>query len=418
VVVALTKTDVAPRWREIAELDRGHLRARDVVAPVFPVSSSLALLAAEHRDRELHEESGLGALAAHLRREVVDRSEALAQRSLVHDLSAVAEHLAMAVRSELAGLQDPAVAERTVRELEDARAAVDELRRRSSRWQQVLADGVTDLMADMDYDLRDRSRAVTREAEEEIEAGDPGADWPAFAAWLDERIGVAVTDSFVWAEQRSAYLADRVIDRFARDGGAALPEFSIGNPADVLGAVVDLPEIGSGTMRLRERFLVGVRGSYTGVLMTGLVTSLAGMALLNPISLAAGVLLGRKAYNDDKAQRLQRRQSEAKAVVRRHVDEVVFQVGKHLKDRLRLVQRTLRDLITDTVDEMSESLANALRAAQRSSQDATSERAARTRLLRQRLNRIEALAADVRKLSGGKEPAGPQAATPAGAATR
>ena len=102
-------------------------------------------------------------------------------------------------------------------------------------------------------------------------------------------------------------------------------------------------------MSLRERMLIGLRGSYTGVLMIGLVTSLAGMALLNPISLAAGVLLGRKAYNDDEAARRQRRQTEAKAVVRRHLDEVVFQVSKHLKDRLRQVQRTLRDLIGDRV---------------------------------------------------------------------
>jgi signal recognition particle receptor subunit beta len=404
VVVAVTKIDVAAAWREIVELDRQHLRARDVDAPIFPVSSSLALLAAQHRDRELHEESGLGALAGHLRREVVGQAEALARRSLVHDLTSAGDHLAMAVRSELAGLEHPAEAAGVVSGLEAARAAVEELRRRSSRWQQVLADGVTDLMADIDYDLRDRSRAVTREAEEAIDAADPGPHWADFTAWLDERIGVAVADSFVWAEQRSAYLADRVIDQFARDGGAAVPEPMIGNPAEVLGGVVGLPQIDSGALLLRERILIGVRGSYTGVLMTGLVTSLAGMALLNPISLAAGVLLGRKAYNDDKATRLQRRQSEAKAVVRRHVEEVVFQVGKHLKDRLRLVQRTLRDLITDTVDEMSESLGDALRAAQRSTQEATTERAARMRLLRKRLGLIEGLAADVRRLAAGTAP--------------
>jgi hypothetical protein len=188
-----------------------------------------------------------------------------------------------------------------------------------------------------------------------------------------------------------------VLDQFARDGGAAQPQLSMGSAADVLGAIVEIADVDSGELRLRERLLVGVRGSYTGVLMTGLVTSLAGMALINPVSLAAGVLLGRKAYKDDQAARLQRRQAEAKAVVRRHLDEVVFQVGKHLKDRLRLVQRALRDELNETIDRMSRSYGEALQAAQRSSKAASRERDGRINELRQRLTQIERLTADLQR---------------------
>ena len=397
VVCVLAKTDASPEWRRILELDRAHLEAAGVEAPVFAVASPLALLAVQRRDRELHEESGLGPLLEHLRREVVERADALAQRSLAHDVSSATEQLGLAVRSELAGLEDPASREALVQELETARAAVDDLRRRSSRWQQLLGDGVTDLMADIDFDLRDRSRVVVREAEEIIDAQDPGAMWDQMTEWLDQRVAAAVADSFVWAEQRSEWLADRVVEQFARDGGAVTPELAIGDSSDVLGAIVDLPAIDAGYLKLRERFLIGVRGSYTGVLMTGLVTSLAGMALINPVSLAAGVLLGRKAFNDDKAQRLQRRRTEAKAVVRRHLDEVVFQVSKQLKDRLRQVQRTLRDLLNDSVDEMTQSLSSAAQAAQRSAKDATVEREARLRVLRQQLVQIERLARDVQQ---------------------
>jgi hypothetical protein len=399
VVCVLTKTDACPQWRTVAELDRAHLATRGIDAPVLPASSALAQLAVQHRDRELHEESGIGALVTHLRREVVNRAETLARRSLVHDLQAVTEHLALAVRSELTGLEDPAGREAPVAGLEEARTAADDLRRRSSRWQQVLGDGVTDLMSDIEFDLRDRSRVVTREAEEAIDAQDPGPSWPELAEWLDRRIAAAVADSFVWAEQRSEWLAARVIEQFARDGGAAVPALSVGGAGDALESLVDLPLIDDGAMTLRERTLIGLRGSYTGVLMTGLVTSLAGMAIINPFSLAAGVLLGRKAYNDDRKQRVQRRQSEAKTVVRRHLDEVVFQVGKHLKDRLRTVQRTLRDLITDTAEEMSRSLADAVAAAQRSTKEATAERDARIRSLRLRLDQLDRLGADVRHLA-------------------
>jgi hypothetical protein len=399
VVCVVTKTDASPEWRRVVELDRAHLARAGVGGPVFAVASPLALLALRRKDRELHEESGLGPLFDHLRREVLERAEALAQRSLAHDLTTATEQLGLAVRSELAGLEDPSGREALVKELEAARAAVEELRRRSSRWQQLLNDGVTDLMADIDYDVRDRSRAVTREAEEFIESHDPGPMWDQVTEWLEQRIAAAVTDSFVWAEQRSDWLAGQVVEQFARDGGAAAPELSIGNSADVLSAVVGIPTIDAGYLKLRERFLIGVRGSYSGVLMTGLVTSLAGMALINPVSLAAGVLLGRKAFNDDKAQRLQRRQTEAKNVVRRHLEEVVFQVGKQLKDRLRQVQRTLRDLLNDTVDEMTLSLSSAVQAAQRSTKEAAAERDARQRALRQQLVQIERLAGDVRKLT-------------------
>ncbi|MFW3171502.1 dynamin family protein [Geodermatophilus sp. CPCC 206100] len=398
VVCVLTKTDACPQWRTVAELDRGHLAARGVDAPLFPVSGALAQLAVQHRDRELHEESGIGALVDHLRREVVDRAEALARRSLVHDLAAVTEHLSLAVRSELAVLEDPAGREELVRGLEEAKAAADDLRRRSSRWQQVLSDGVTDLLSDIEFDLRDRSRVVTREAEEAIDAQDPGPMWPELAEWLDRRIAAAVADSYVWAEQRSEWLAERVIEQFARDGGAAVPALSVGAAGEALAALVDLPDIDDGAMTLRERTLIGLRGSYTGVLMTGLVTSLAGLAIINPFSLAAGLLLGRKAYNDDRKQRIARRQSEAKTVVRRHLDEVVFQVGKQLKDRLRTVSRTLRDLITDTAEEMSRSLADAVAAAQRSTKEATAEREARIRALRLRLEQLDRLSGEVRQL--------------------
>ena len=395
VVCVLTKTDTAPHWRTVLELDRMHLRNAGIAVPVFAVSSPLEQLAVARQDRELHEESGFPALLGHLRTQVAERAGAVTARALAHDLASVTEQLAMGLRTELAALQDPAGSAALTAVLEDAKGRADDLRRRSSRWQQLLSDGVTDLMSDIDYDLRDRSRAVVREAEEAIDARDPGPMWDEFTDWVHQRVAGAVADSYVWAAQRSEWLAAQVVEQFERDGGAELPELVIGDAQAILGELVELADIDRGDMSVRERLLIGVRGSYSGVLMTGLVTSLTGMALLNPVSLAAGVLLGRKVYNDDRSNRAQRRRNEAKAAVRRHLDEVVFQVGKHLKDRLRLVQRTLRDLITDTVDAMSDSLAEATKAAQRSAKVAAAEREARIRTVRGLLDRVERLAREL-----------------------
>lgn len=395
----ITKTDAHPAWRQIAELDRAHLAAEGIDAPLIPVTANLALLGMRRNDRSLFDESGLSALVRHLRVDVVGRAEELTARSLRHDLSTVAEHLAVGTRAELAVLEDPLGGEARVRELEAARAGIEDLRRQSARWQQVLADGVTDLMADIDYDLRDRSRVVVREAEDAIDAQDPGANWDQLTDWLDQRVAQAVADSYVWAAQRSEWLAERVLEQFARDGGEAVDELFLGDAREALGTLINLPDIDRGYLTLRERVLIGLKGSYTGVLMTGLVTSLAGLAIINPISLAVGAIIGTKAYRDDKAQRRLRRQNEAKTAVRRHLDEVVFQVGKQLRDRLREVQRTLRDLLSDSVEEMSRTLKDAVRAAQRSVNVATAERDARVRELRRRQLEIERLIKDVTALT-------------------
>ena len=68
------KTDLYPEWRQIEQIDRGHLSDVGDV-PIFSVSSDLRLLAAELQDRALNDESGFPALVAHLRREVLGRAE-------------------------------------------------------------------------------------------------------------------------------------------------------------------------------------------------------------------------------------------------------------------------------------------------------------------------------------------------------
>ena len=61
---------------------------------------------------------------------------------------------------------------------------------------------------------------------------------------------------------------------------------------------------------------------------------------------------------------LQRRQAEAKQAVRRHIDEVTFQVGKDSRDMLRHTQRQLRDHYSALAEEVSTSIASSVLAAQ------------------------------------------------------
>ena len=135
-----------------------------------------------------------------------------------------------------------------------------------------------------------------------------------------------------------------------------------------------------------------MRGGYGGMLMIGMATTLAGLALLNPISIGAGLLFGTKTVRDERKRMLQRRQAEAKQAVRRHIDEVTFQVGKDSRDMLRHTQRQLRDHYSALAEEVSTSIASSVLAAQNAVSTTTSERQSRIRDLKAELARIDALA--------------------------
>jgi hypothetical protein len=101
--------------------------------------------------------------------------------------------------------------------------------------------------------------------------------------------------------------------------------------------------------------------------MVGLLTSLLKMPLVNWYSAAAAVLLGVNALWDDRKARKQRRQAEAKVAVARLMDDVVFQVGKESRNRLRAMQRMLRDHFTDIANDVLRAADEALRSAEEAS---------------------------------------------------
>ena len=389
VAAVLAKTDLYPQWRQVQQIDQGHLEEIGDV-PIFSVSSDLRLLAAELQDRELNDESGFPALVAHLRREVLGRAEVIHERGAVHDLLSIVEQLTMSLRTELNALQNPQDTPRMIAELETAKAKADEFRGRSARWQVTLTDGITDLIADMEHDLRDRLRTVQREAEQAIEEGDPGPIWDQISEWIDQRAGAAVTETFVWTDERSRWLSEEVADLFS-EGESSIPAIDVGSTEGILDPVEPISGLDSGRMGAGEKIYIGVRGSYGGVLMVGLATGLIGMALINPLSLLAGVLVGRRAFREDMSARLARRQQEAKLHVRRYIDEVIFQVGKQLKDRLRLVQRTARDHFGSMAEELHRSLSEALSSAKLAATSYTSTRDERVIALQDKIAQLESI---------------------------
>ncbi len=401
VACVLTKTDLYPHWRRIEELDRGHLRKAGVHAEIFPVSSVLRLHAAKEQDAELMDESGFKPLVDYLLHKVVAQSDDLDRRSTSHDVLSVADQLASGMKAELAILEDPEKVNALVADLTKAKGRADELKQRSSRWQITLNDGVADLQSDIGYDLRDRLRTIGREAEQLIDDSDPAEVWDQFSDWFHQQISSAASANFVWAAERARYLAVQVAEHFAEGAEIAMPELRFDDEG-IAGKVDQLEQPEAERLGRGGQLLKGMQGGYGGMLMFGMIGTLAGFSIF--AGAPAGVLLGIKAVRDEKKRLLTKRRADAKQAVRKHIDEVTFQVGKDSGDMLRRTQRQLRDHFSALAEEMSTSISASVQAAQNALKTNTSGREKRIKDLKAELARIDGMAQRARALVTDKRP--------------
>jgi GTPase Era involved in 16S rRNA processing len=411
VACVITKTDLYPHWRRIVELDQGHLRVVGESPRVFPVSSTLRLHALRTEDTPLMEESGYVELIHYLQRDVVGHADDLDRRSVSQDVLAVSQQLAASMQSELIAQEDPEKAAALIEQLKEAKQKADDLRQRSARWQQTLNDGVQDLTSDIEYDLRDRLRSVSREAEHVIDQSDPKDTWDQFTTWFEQQVSQSVTQNFVWTIQRTQYLATQVAEHFSENGSGQLPELNYGQK-DFQSELAHLEKPELEVVGIGSKLFTGVRGGYSGFVMGGMAMGLAGISMLNPLSVGAGLLFGGKTLHDDLKRNKQRRQADAKQAMRRHIDDTTFQVGRDVRDMLRQLQRTLRDHFSSVAEEMSTSLADAVMSAQKAVQTVEGGRATRIRDLRAELERIDNMAQRAKAL----DPVGSQAAFSSGGA--
>lgn len=387
----VSKIDLQHQWRGIMDANTAHFTGAGVTVPMIATSALLHNLAIEEADDDLKAEAHIDDLAKHLHRNV--RTDVLASRRKVaaNDICSVGEHLTLVVDAELKALIAPQDGEQIVQDLRQAEETAERLGKRSARWQQTLSDGAGDLISDIEFDLRDRLRAVGREADQLIESSDPGKAWNDIGAWLAESVTQAVSDNFVWTHQRSVHLAEVVAQHFSIDGKAAVPELTLTGADQVLGAIGGLDTVHPGKLSIGQKLMIGMKGSYGGVLMFGLMTTLAGMALVNPISVAAGLIMGGFAYRQDAHQRLEQRRAEAKGAVRRLVDESIFQVSKEARDRMNRVRRLLRDHFITVADDLKHSLNESVRKAKNSASLPKNERERRVETLRAELQEIQQL---------------------------
>lgn len=399
--IVATKTDLYPHWREIVGANIGHLQRAGVSIPVTPVSSILRSHAIQLNDKELNEESNFPAIVKFLSEHVLSRENDRVRDEVVAEIHSAAEHLLLAVESELASFNDPGERERLTADLERRKEEAQEALQQTALWQQVLNDGITDLTADVDHDLRHRFRNITAHTEKVIDSGDPTLHWAEIGTELEEAVATAVGDNFVWAYQRAEALAAEVARTFTEAGLEAvqLPQIDARDMGAGLGEMKSLARLEAKPIKTGHKVITGMRGSYGGVLMFGMLTSFAGLGMFNPLSLGAGLVLGRKAYKEDMENRMLRVRGEAKANIRRFVDDVAFVVGKESRDRLKGIQRQLRDHYRGIANQTTRSLNESLQATLAAAKTEENERNARIMELERQQNILTQVVQHAQNLS-------------------
>jgi signal recognition particle receptor subunit beta len=377
VVCVLTKTDFYPAWRRIRELNEKHLAAHCPM-PLMPVSSALRSRAVKVNDTALNTESGFPPLVKFLN-----------------------DRIGRSAAERLAGeaMADPEAAARLVGELTGVKARVESLKSAAAKWNQTLSDGVTDLTADIDHDLRARVRVVIAEGDTAIDDADPADTWPEMEAWLQARMANELLLNYELLRKRAAELSGRVGDHFHEASTMLMRRPAVADPTP-LASVADFQhKIDLQRMRITKQAMVALKSAYGGALMFIILGSLVGVSL-GPIGIGIGLVMGHRGLRDEKKRQLTKRRAEARNAIRRYCDEVSFVANKDSRDTLRRVQRQLRDHYQGLAEELNRANAQALASAAEAAKRTQSDREKRLKDVDAELARVRQLRQRVQAVAG------------------
>ncbi|MFI7601331.1 dynamin family protein [Actinoplanes sp. NPDC049681] len=389
VFCILSKIDLYREWRRIAELNQGHLAGAGLDVPIMAVSSFLRMRAQAQDSTSLNEESGFPRLIDLLRRDVLGTAQAVALAAARAELAFVVTQLRERVEAEHAVAAVPAAAPALVERYA-------EKTRRSAllgegSWRTVLTDGIQDLTADVDHDLYERLRLMVRRGEELLDQGDPRDIWRDFQTWAAREATAAAVDNLMLLVARTEKLAREVAERFdieydSLDVDLPSPELALRKVTDL-----DVSFEKSGLQQFLGAF-TAARVTYGGFYMLGAVGALFNVALAAPLGLLAGMTLGRRLIKQERERQAQQRRLQAKAELRRYVDDVAFHVGRDSREAVRRTQRFLRDDFAaraQAVQRSAEATAAAVRSTAALSETSRAARARELAEQRRELDRLE-----------------------------
>ena len=384
VVLVLTKIDLHPEWRRIAELDEGHLARAGVDIPIVAVSSHLRQRAVLTGDGALNRESGFLALGAQLERTVLDPARSAARRRAVAEGQAAIEQQLAICRAE-AELADPEQAGAAVADLERAKTELEHLRGPAARWTVLLGDRVSNLAAEVTHDLKAALRDAGRMIDERAEDVSTAAALEELAADVQGSVVDAV-GAVQLRLQEGLVETQRAVIELLRDEAPNLPGLSGFAPeADIGRFWADFGDAGTRFAGARK-VVSGVnqvadtlRGASGGVMVLGMLHTVLPIVsttflMSTPFTIGLGVWFGGRTFLDARKRRIATERQQARTAVRKALDDIGFEVGDQVTTSLRLAQQQLRDQFTDRFVELQRSTAALLQEAQDSAQRSESAR--------------------------------------------
>jgi hypothetical protein len=224
-----------------------------------------------------------------------------------------------------------------------------------------------------------------------FDEADPGPDWADFADWLDTNLADAAETNFAWLVERFDWIVRRVTRDLVSYRDEVLPRSVLRVDDRLLDEARELDKPRFERFTVSQKVFVGLRGSYGGVLMFGLATSLAGWPLINAVSLGAGALFAAKSIYDESGAQLRRRQAVAKSAAQRHIDDFFLSFGKDTRDIVRQLHRGLRDHLTATAEELRMEILQEAQSARHEAELDAAERQRRTAAASGAIERLTAL---------------------------
>jgi hypothetical protein len=397
VLVALTKADLYPDWRRIADLDRGHLAREGIDARLYPVSAPLRLEAVASDDADLDAASGFPALLDALRDHVVATAHDRNRDRAIADADAAVRDILDAGTAELAALRDETAARRARDEVMEARERLAELRGPGAQWPTVLNDGIAALSADVHHQFRSRLRALNQAADEAIDAAGSAAAWDDVGHRTRAEAAEAVAAAFVSIDEGAAVIERRLASLLAE------ADLRLDRPAaevpDVAADPVDGVDSARPVRRLLTHLLAAGGGTSTGLILLGILGSVlpasaAAVLAATPLALGAAAVFGGQRLSESRQREVAMRRQQAKQAIRRFLDDLQFEVTDQISDSLRQVHQRLRDSTAAWVTDRQAAVAATIRRLDDDLQQDEKGRAARIEELEARLAAVRRLATE------------------------
>jgi signal recognition particle receptor subunit beta len=261
VIVAVTKTDIAPEWRRIKALDEGHFERLGLDIPVFAVSSEL------HR---CGGDTGVQALLAALDARIVQPARSSSATRIGTEVAGLVRSVGEGLERRREVLVDPGALAALEARVAAAVQRIDHLRGPGARWSIALGDRMSDLSNDAGFQFRGAVRELLRTHEEAIETLKTSEQWEQQAARLQDDLAGIVSNLFVTIENGRHTVRDELLDLLTAEdeelggvqGGLALKELSVGD----LWRAKPL-ERGSLGGKAVQTGLTGLRGAQSGIML-------------------------------------------------------------------------------------------------------------------------------------------------------